>query len=115
MEDFEVAGDVYPNDESINYIGHALRLSQSALVYDGDTLVSQMLGRLPLNEVIYSVINLYGFLLLRGFLFSKLRFSCKESSRCDLPLFKGLFLEFKQSITYLRTLVCDYVPFCKTV
>lgn len=62
MEDFELAGEVYPKDESINYIGHALRLSQSALVYDGDTLVSQMLGRLPLNEVIYSVINAYGFL-----------------------------------------------------
>lgn len=64
MEDFELAGDVYPNDESINYIGHALRLSQSALIYDGDTLVSQMLGRLHSNEVKYSVINSYGFLSL---------------------------------------------------
>uniref|UniRef100_K1Q937 Uncharacterized protein n=1 Tax=Magallana gigas TaxID=29159 RepID=K1Q937_MAGGI len=57
MEDFELAGDVYPNDESINYIGHALRLSQSALIYDGDTLVSQMLGRLPSNEFTRDFLN----------------------------------------------------------
>lgn len=39
MEDFEFVGDVYFNDEFINYIGYVLRFFQSVLIYDGDILV----------------------------------------------------------------------------
>ncbi|XP_061179023.1 NACHT and WD repeat domain-containing protein 2-like [Saccostrea echinata] len=50
LEDFEIAVDVFPSDKAINQILYTLRLSESALLQDGDSLVSQILGRLPCIE-----------------------------------------------------------------
>ncbi|XP_048740917.2 NACHT and WD repeat domain-containing protein 2-like [Ostrea edulis] len=50
LDDFEIAHEFFPNDKAISQIGHSLRLSESALLYDASLLVSQMLGRLPCNE-----------------------------------------------------------------
>ncbi|XP_062607183.1 uncharacterized protein LOC134268973 [Saccostrea cucullata] len=50
LEDFETATDVFPSDKAIDQILQTLKLSESVLMNERDSLVSQMLGRLPCTE-----------------------------------------------------------------
>ncbi|XP_064598836.1 uncharacterized protein LOC135465527 [Liolophura sinensis] len=50
LDDFEEARQTFPDDEDINLVLEALRLSQDALLYDPKELPCQLLGRLPAEK-----------------------------------------------------------------